>query len=294
MNQVSWLGFGIASTVTKTFVHFLPAAAGIGAPYHVDLKVTVGGSSLPRRTFSVDGAKLGYPDGFRLEEAVTALSQQVSGLYLIKVDLFPTQQRVDLANSCILIELQYQQASVRYLPRRINSRISGLDNVKAKVSKSRHDVPEHLGTVMSRGIFNPDVSDATAFAIRDSTLFASIVILNSSSSPIVARIFSSRMEDAVGSITVNPDSVKECDLVDLGLTHSSKLDSTWGSIEVEAFRVSFEPDARAEVEDGKSPIVNQTKESNSSLMDRNLGAAAAAYVVYRDRNSRRISSVVAV
>ena len=283
--MVTWLGFGIASTVTKSYMHFLPAAAGIGAPYPVDLKVTVGGSALPRRTLSVDGARLGHPDGFRLEEAVPALNQQVSGMYLLQIDLAPTQQRIDLSNSSIIIELQYQQGSVRYLPRRINSQI---DEPRTRSISSDAQSSGTLGSVMSRGVFNPDASNSTGFALRDPTLFASIVILNSSSEPIVARIYSSRMEDSVGSVTVAPDSVKECDLVELGLTRASKLDCTWGAVEVEAFRVSFESPPHIR-EDNPS---NPDSESNSSQVI--LGAAASAYVVYRDRNSRRISSVVSI
>ena len=283
--MVSWLGFGIASTVTKSFMHFLPAAAGIGAPYPVDLKVTVGGSALPRRTLTVEGARLGHPDGFRLEEAVPALNQQVSGMYLLQVDLAPSQQRVDLSTSGIIIELQYQQGAVRYLPRRINSHIEG---GKAKSLSGESQTSGTLGSIMARGVFNPDAGISTGFALRDPTLFASIVILNSTASPIVARIYSSRMEESVGTVTIAPDSVKECDLVELGLTRATKLDCTWGAVEVEAFRVSFENPPQL-AEENPSNLDAESKASQAIL-----GAAAAAYVVYRDRNSRRISSVVAL
>lgn len=281
--MVSWLGFGIASTVTKTFMHFLPAAAGIGAPYPVDLKVTVGGSSLPRRTLSVDGARLGHPDGFRLEDAIPAITQQVSGIYLLQIDLVPTQQRIDLSASALILELQYQQGAVRYLPRRVRS-----EENSSKLLKSSSETQGTLGSIMSRGVFNANAANSTGFALKDPSLFASVVILNSSPDPIVARIFSSRVDEAVASLTVAADSVKECDLLDLGLDHASKLDCSWGSVEVEAFRVLFEPSG-PEVFD----VGNQNVPQAFSV-EHTFGAAVAAYVVYREKNSRRISSVVAL
>lgn len=283
MSAVSWLGFGISSAVTKTFLHFLPAAAGVGAPYPVELKVSVGGSSLPRRSLTVDGARLGHPDGFRLEEAVPALGQHVSGLYLLEVELLPSQQRVDLSNSCIITEIQYQQAAVRYLPRRINPP----SVVQSAAANDNQMVA--TGGAMSRGIFNPDVPPSTGFTLRDPTLFASLVVLNSSSETITTRIFSTRSSNSVGNLTLAPDSLKEMDLSDLGLNRPTKLDSTWGAIEVETFALSFErvlrsPDPSVETESDQAVVRSEPI----------LGAAAAAYVVYRDRSSRRISSVVAL
>lgn len=285
MNQASWLGFGISSTVTKTFLHFLPAAAGIGAPYPIDLKIAVGGSSLPRRTLSIDGARLGHPDGFRLEEAIPALSQQVSGLYLLQIDLSPLQHRIDLSSSCIIIEVQYQQGAVRYMPRRIiSSDSSDSVHTKSPLPNSNKDSAERLGPLTTRGIFNPRAINSIAFALRDPSLFASLVILNGSSESIIARITGARSHEVVGSVTIPPDSVKENEMSDIGLNHPSKLDSTWGALDVEAFTVSFE----------RAPIIDSENSDQNFTSDPILGAAASAYVVYRDRNSRRISSVIAI
>ncbi len=260
MSDTSWLGFGVTGSITKTFLHFMPLSQGVGAPYPVNFSLTTGGSSLPARTINIEGARLSQPDGFRIEEAMPALTQHSSGLYYAKVEFDSSAHRLNLQASSVTVELQYQQSSVSYRP--------------AMISQSAVAAPKHIQEL------NDSEADLlacsrTAFALRDPNLYPMIILINASFQAVSAKVLSYAAREYVQTIVLEPETVREFEPAELGLRDPLKLDCSSGSVEAELFQLIFEDSA-----------------SDSSIVKK--GAAIAAYLVYRNRNTRRIASVLSL
>jgi hypothetical protein len=253
MDSSTWIGFGISGPLTRTQLHFMPLARGIGAPYPVNFSLTTGGGHLPSRTLNIEGARLGQADGFRLEEAHPALAQQGPGLYYAKLVLSPAAHKLDLKPSAFHIDLQYQQSRVKYEPKLCN-----LAHPNAK--KSNHSSSEVAA--ICEGI-----------ALRDPNLYPMLTLINTAAYAIEVKVFSYSSMEFVSSLVLAPDSVREFELTELNLNNNHKLESASGALEAEAFQIYFEYPA-------------------SIHLEQRMGAAVAAFLVYRDRNTRRISSVL--
>lgn len=121
MQSVAWLGFGAHSAVSRTLVHFFPFSSSVGAPYATECRLTLFGSGAPARTVALDGARLGQPDGLRLEDAFPELASGAEARFFgLQIELESSQPRVDLSASACFIEFVRPGASsataVRYRP----------------------------------------------------------------------------------------------------------------------------------------------------------------------------------
>jgi len=107
MNTVRWLAVAPTSPVSRTLVHFFPFSTAVTAPYPCQCRLTVFGAGLETREVLLDGARLGQPDGVRLEDAFPELQHAGGDTALpgLEITLETTQQRADIRGSSCIVEI---------------------------------------------------------------------------------------------------------------------------------------------------------------------------------------------
>lgn len=113
--MVSWVGPCVSSGLTRTVVHFFPAARGIASPYAVSCRLTLFGGGSERRSVVLEGARLNQPDGLFVEEAFPELAQ-MTGTAGLELELFTDQPRVDVGPSRCVFEYHSGLNVVRFNP----------------------------------------------------------------------------------------------------------------------------------------------------------------------------------
>lgn len=123
MQTVSWLTFISTSALTRTVVHFFPFSSGVSAPYGTECRFTVFGGGLTTRSVMLDGARLGQPDGVRVDDVFAEVGGAADGrLCGLQIDLECSQQRVDLsASGCVVEIARSEGGAVRFRPAPIGS-----------------------------------------------------------------------------------------------------------------------------------------------------------------------------
>jgi len=112
---VSWVGPCVSSGLTRTVVHFFPAARGVASPYAVSCRLTLFGGGTERRSVVLEGARLNQPDGLFVEEAFPELAQ-MNGAAGLELELFTDQPRVDVGPSRCVFEYHSGLNVVRFNP----------------------------------------------------------------------------------------------------------------------------------------------------------------------------------
>ena len=79
---VSWVAPVVSSGLTRTVVHFFPAARGVASPYSVSCRLTLFGGGIERRSVVLEGARLNQPDGLFVDEAFPELPEMVQAAAL--------------------------------------------------------------------------------------------------------------------------------------------------------------------------------------------------------------------
>ncbi|MFM1848200.1 MAG: hypothetical protein RL417_1674 [Pseudomonadota bacterium] len=114
MQTISWLAFFSHSALSRAVVHFFPFSSTVSAPYGTECRLTVFGGGLPTRAVTLEGARLGQPDGVKLEEAFPELASTSDGrLVGLQIDLESVQSRVDLSASGCVVELLRSESGGR-------------------------------------------------------------------------------------------------------------------------------------------------------------------------------------
>ncbi|MGI6524761.1 MAG: hypothetical protein ACOX2O_05630 [Bdellovibrionota bacterium] len=121
-SSVSWLAFCVSGQLVKTIVHFFPSAGAMGAPYQALCSLTLLRSDFEPQTVMAEGARLGQPDGFRLDLAFPDFADSQPAALLI--ELSTSQTRLNLASSDCIIEFVSQFSTIKYRPKKlINSAV---------------------------------------------------------------------------------------------------------------------------------------------------------------------------
>ncbi|MBX7137475.1 MAG: hypothetical protein K1X83_05775 [Oligoflexia bacterium] len=114
--SVKWLGFGIASALTRTAAHFYPSSGNVTAPYPVSCRLTIFAEGQAPTGLTVDGLRLSQPEGVWVDEAFPVLKSSSAALFGMEVCISCQQQRVDLENSSCVLEFASLVSSVRFWP----------------------------------------------------------------------------------------------------------------------------------------------------------------------------------
>ena len=106
MQTISWLAFLSHGALSRSAVHFFPFSGNVSAPYATECRLTVFGGGLATRGVTIEGARLGQPDGLKIEDAFPEIATVTDGrLVGLQVDLESLQPRVDLSASGCYIEV---------------------------------------------------------------------------------------------------------------------------------------------------------------------------------------------
>lgn len=252
-HKVTTLTFCISTAALRSRVHFFPNSAVPGGPYTVSCSLTVFGKGLERRSVVLDGARLGHPDGLRLEDAFPVLRSDYSGLLGLEIELAYPQERINLLPSHVSVELSSADGSVVFsaLPFVVRR-----DNTPPNVTYDTGDASAQKGKQRPSG----------GIALLDKQTQTSLVMINASRDthrPKLGKCGESGLEPLpVG--TVGAQSVIEIPLDDLLAKGVARHHAIWGEV-------------------GLQQVVVQ---------DDTLSHERGYYLLYRDPATKRPYSVV--
>jgi hypothetical protein len=132
MQTIRWTAFGLSNSMTRTIVHFLPCGGDTTAPYPANCTLQVfglgnGGTKRVLDQVVLEGARIGQPDGVRLDQAFAELHEGCEGFFGLTIDLSTIQPRIDLSTSSCIIEFWSRANSVRFRPQPVS--VSGGSNL---------------------------------------------------------------------------------------------------------------------------------------------------------------------
>ena len=210
MQTVSWLTFISTSAITRTVVHFFPFSSGVSAPYGTDCRFTVFGGGLTTRAVVLDGARLGQPDGVRVDDVFPEVSSVGDGrLVGLQIDLECAQQRVDLsASGCVIEIARSEGGAVRFRPAQIEA------------AARTQDVTPPL--IACRDRFQ---STSLVVVNRTGDPFSPLVRIR----PVGARPWDGAVElISLSTPAVGPDSVEEIPFDDVVWEEATRQECSWG------------------------------------------------------------------
>lgn len=294
MQQVRWLGFCASQALSRSVAHFFPSSESASAPYSASCKLSLFGNDLPANTVVLDGARIGHPDGVRLDDAFPILrQQQVGGLFGLEVEVSTPQPRLDVDVSECVVEILFQGLPVRFMPKRTLGRArperetGAVDSggVNAVVANS----DQHRGNNRQFPFLG------TALAVKDSSNVTSFIVVNRRPEPIsVTAVFDASEREGTGAVIgeasfeacgrceVPPRSVREFPIDERAFAAASAIETSWGPFQGVSVGLTFTDNRRpTTVSSGDGTFGDEQDD-------------VAAFVAYRDPTTRRIVSVIGV
>ena len=116
-NEKVWIGFSPTQQFTRCNVHFLPIVFGSATLPQVQCRIALFCAAQPPNIIEIDGAKIGHPDGLRLDAVFNPLPAPASGFVGVSVSLMLEQTRFDLRGSDVVFELAQNDNTVKFRPR---------------------------------------------------------------------------------------------------------------------------------------------------------------------------------
>ncbi len=279
MQNATWLSFCVSNSVTRASVHFFPNSDNVTAPYPANCAITLFGGGVDSRSVVLEGGRLSNPDGLRLDDAFPELKADASGMFGLAVELTsPQQSRLNMAGSGCVIELSSHGYCCRFRPARLLEQPS--EQEKARIRRQAKE-----------GVSSSSAScrcpSKTGIALKDVAHTTSLVVVNGSEyrvravdhrKSVQSESVMPQPKKAIGEVL--PQSVFEFPFGDEFFEGGLEQECSWGKLKSQALNLSLEVVRESEEVFGGEPVL--------------LGASVAAYVVYRDANSRRIVSVDAL
>lgn len=237
----------MSSATTRTIVHFYPSAGSVTAPYAANCKLTIFGDNVEAQSITLEGARLSYPDGIRLEDIFVSLREGVSSSFGVIIEVSSIQPRVDLSGSQCVVELASKGQSVRFHAKRYTEPLRNpLENkdLAEDVEAAKESLPREVLPILG---------------ISDSFSDSSFVVANGSDEPWTPEVSNCSGDTVQGTFTeVAPGSVVEFALDEKSFSDNSNQATSWG-----------------EVSKGTLYITNSPNDS------------IAMYACYRDRKTKR-------
>jgi hypothetical protein len=217
MQTVRWTSFCISNAVTRSIIHFFPASVNVAGPYQANCKLTLFGKDVERKSVSLEGARFGQPDGFRLDDVFPQLQEGTSGFFGLEFEISTPQPRTDLSASTCVVELSSRGQSCRFWPRRY------LEDSEPS----------------TRGMLIPRTTPSRSMlAMKDSFSFSSIVLVNGTTEPLAPQFVhqpSAANEAVPFSVeALAPGTVVEVDVSDSVAGTREPVEGSWGLVRAAA------------------------------------------------------------
>jgi hypothetical protein len=295
MQSIKWLGFCVAQTMSRSVLHFFPSSDNASAPYAASCTLTLFGAGGVRSSVVLEGGRLGHPDGLRLEDAFPALKGEASGVFGLEVEISTPQPRLDVTSSGCVVEIVSQGLPVRFAPKKLlkaevsetirQLRAKSVDRNGAAAEKAATPEvnAETSKTVPASGWRGP----SSGLAVRDGQHVPSLMIVNGSSEPCSAAVYS------VSAGLPKPSMHVPLTKVDLAPGASQELQLDEGF---------FRGGDLKELSLGRCSALPLVVEVSRRGNDSKAGAASggenipevASFMVYREAATRRMSSVTSL
>jgi|GEM_PF-1208771 len=291
MQTIKWLTFGLSNAVTQTCVHFFPAADSVTAPYPAFCSLSLFGQNLPtQKTVTLEGGRLGNPDGIRVKDAFPALAAESVGVFGLEVEISCAQPRIDVSGSGCVIEFISQGFVTRFWPKQRAVTQDSNRSIKVRSSQSVD--------IISKRAASPRVGVCLSDPYNSSCL----VVVNSSERPVAAWLDLSsgcvigNMSQKDGSrvpeaarLEIPARAVVEFPIADAVYEGGTRQECSWGLLKARVLQVGFDvTELKGRTSDEASP--GGVAGVETAMLD----DALAAFLVYRDLDSGRIVSVVAL
>jgi hypothetical protein len=305
MQTIKWLGFCVAQTMSRSVLHFFPSSDNASAPYAASCTLTLFGPGGMRSSVVLEGGRLGHPDGLRLEDAFPALKGEVSGVFGLEVEISTPQPRLDVTSSGCVVEIVSQGLPVRFAPKKLmraevsetirQLRARTLGRSEAEKTASPEQASEANSTSSASGSSLPRRAPTTGLAIRDGQQVPSLMIVNGSSEPCSASVYS------VSAGLPKPSTHVPLTRVELapGASQELQLDEGFfraGALEDLSFgRCSALPlvvEVHRKNSETKGSATSSGQHSGDSRGE--SIPEVASFMVYREALTRRMSSVTSL
>lgn len=168
MKSVSWLAFLNPNRKAGTLIHFFPATPGSATPYPVDLSVSLFGRGVPKRTISLEGARLFNPDGVRIEDIFSLAEADDESTLALQIELQTNNAKSDISASQCLIELPSAEGGLIFAPHK---------SVLTVNAQNSNELLENVG------------SEKVIMAMKDSQLCPSVLVVNCKQNELRPEIY---------------------------------------------------------------------------------------------------------
>lgn len=175
MKSVFWSAFLNPNRKAGTLVHFFPATPGSATPYPVDLSVSIFGRGVPKRTISLEGARLFNADGVRVEDIFSLADADEEASLALQIEVQSVQAKTDISASQCLVEFPSADGGIIFAPYR---------SVLSDNPQTPSDVVE--SQPMERVIL----------AMKDSQLCPSVMVVNCRQSDLRPEIYYRDLKDS--------------------------------------------------------------------------------------------------
>ena len=289
MQSATWLAFCVSSSLTRTSLHFFPAAENVTAPYPANCALTLFGGGQTMRSVVLEGGRLGNPDGVRLEEAFADIRNEAGSISALAVELStPQHSRLNLICSGCVVEINSFGYTTRFRPAMLE--LPGQVSEGALRRRSLKNKPEDA--------LVPAPRLRSGIACIDAALQSSVVVVNGGETR--ARVISygdTSVSEAgqAGSgraiAELLPYSIQEIPLGEELYSGGLEQECSWGRLRAVPVSLSFESVGAAPAAESAVAAEVAAQTQNSADLP---GPVVSSYMVYRDANSRRIMSVVSL
>ncbi len=272
-------------------MHFFPASDAATAPYPATCKLTLFGRDFPSKSVTLEGGRLGYPDGVRIEDAFPMLNSLGGGSYGLEIEISTTQPRLDLVGSSCSVDFHSQGMSAHFRPVVVDEgEMVRLMNIRGESTSFHWDsrMPANADEPKKSGGENlgrpPQLhtSARVGLAMQDRFHSTSLVVVNHTMRGIRSRIQAVSYNQSRDPVFITADiesqSVGEVVIPESFYVGSFEQECGWGSFKCSPVEISFQPE-------------NQDEGTGASG-GLGLFREVASFVVHRDIKSRRVASVV--
>ncbi len=252
--------------MTRTLVHFFPLGMNVTAPYPVVVEVSVMGAGQSKRSVVIEGARLGQPDGIRLDElfgffaddksapqtlsTLSPVNNNAPRLLALEVKMSIPAHRISLLPSSCVIEIQSNAHSVRFFP-------VSMEKTSTALGRQAPQNPQRLVPL-----------------VKDSSWLTSVMTVNTSSRPWKPALFSRQVSEA------GDRSDRALALGDMGGESVIERSADNGTFAADPHQM------------GVHELSLGLSRTSSLYLGGAREAGTAAYMMLRDATSKKLLSIV--
>jgi len=213
MKSVCWSVFLNPNRKAGTLVHFLPATPGSATPYPVDISVSIFGRGVPKRTISLEGARLFNPDGVRVEDIFSLADADEEAALALQVEVRTVQSKSDISASQCLIEFPSLEGGIIFSPGR------------AVIDESSQAPPQPI---------DDQRYERVILAMKDAQLCPSVLVVNCRQSELRPEIYYRDLKESPKALMplgqVAPMSALERKLDGTVFGEPQPREMSWGNL----------------------------------------------------------------